>query len=52
MSLLEQDTIKKGRVNKLNKLLKPEKEIETGNSKEYEVQSIVASVVYSKEANN
>ena len=45
MSLLEQDTIRKGQMD--NKaLLKPEKEFETGDDKEYEVETIIDSMVY------
>ena len=48
MSLLEQDTIKKERINEL--FLKPEPEFNTGNNKEYEVEAIIDSAVYAKEA--
>ena len=51
MSLLEQNTTKKGQVD--NKaLLKPEKEFEAGDDKEYEVETIIDSAVYSQQANN
>ncbi len=51
MSLLEQDTTRKRRVNK--ELPEPEREFEAGdNNKEYEVEAIIDSAVYGKEANN
>ena len=52
ISLLKQNTIKKRRVNKLSKLLKSEKEFEARDNKEYEVKSIINSVVYSRKVNN
>ncbi len=50
MSLLEQDTIKKGRVDKA--LPELEKEFEAGNNKEYEVEAIIDSAVYGQQAND
>ncbi len=50
MSLLEQDTTRKGRVNKA--LPEPEKEFEIGDNKEYEVKAIIDSAVYNQQANN
>ncbi len=52
MSLLEQDTTRKGRVDKA--LPEPEKEVEfeAGDNKEYEVEAIIDSVVYSQQAND
>ncbi len=52
MSLLEQDTTKKGRVDKA--LLEPEKEFEfeVGDNKEYEVEAIIDSAVYGQRAND
>ena len=44
ISLLEQDTTKKGQVNDL------QLEFETGNKKEYEVNSIWDSAIYAKES--
>ncbi len=46
MSLLEQDTTRKGRVDKA--LAKPKKEVEfeVGDNKEYEVEAIIDSAVY------
>lgn len=49
MSLLEQDTINKERVNKLPKL---EKEFEASDNKEYKVKLIIDSAVYGKKAKN
>ncbi len=51
MSLLEQDTIKKGQVNEKT-LLEPGREFEGRNNKEYEVETIIDSAVYGKEAAN
>ena len=48
MSLLEQDTTRKGRMNEL--LLEPEPEFDTSNNKKYEVEEIIDSVIYVKEA--
>ncbi len=50
MSLLEQDTTRKGRVDKA--LPEPEKEFEAGDNKEYEVKAIIDSVVYDQQAND
>ncbi len=50
MSLLEQDTTRKGRVDKA--LPEPEKEFEAGDNKEYEVEAIIDSAVYGQQANN
>ena len=44
MSLLEKDTIRKGRVDK------NVTEFEAGNDKEYEVEGIWDSMVYAKES--
>ena len=44
VSLLEQDTTKKGRMNEFPA------EFETGDNKEYEVEAICDSAVYAKEA--
>ncbi len=50
--LLEQDTMRKGRVDKA--LPEPEKdmEFEAGGNKEYEIEAIINSVVYSSQVNN
>ncbi len=51
MSLLEQDTTRKGQVD--NKAPpEPEKEFEAGDDKEYKVEVIIDSVVYGQQANN
>ncbi len=53
MSLLEQDTTKKGRVD--NKALpEPEKELEfeARSNKKYEVEAIIDSAVYGQQVNN
>ncbi len=52
MSLLEQDTTRKGRVDKA--LPEPEKEFEfeAGDNKEYEVEAIIDSAVYAQQAND
>ena len=50
MSLLEQDTTRKGRVD-YKALPEPEKEFEAGDDKEYEVKTIIDSVVYGQKAN-
>ncbi len=53
MSLLEQNTTRKGRVD--NKSLpEPEKELEfkAGGNKEYEVKAIIDSTVYGQQAND
>ena len=48
MSLLKQDTTKKRRMNKL--FPEPEPEFDAGNNKEYEIEAIIDSAVYAKEA--
>ena len=48
MSLLEQNIMGKGRINEL--FLEPEPEFDAGNSKEYEVEAIIDSAIYAKEA--
>ena len=48
MSLLKQDTTRKGRRNKL--FLEPKPEFDAGNNKEYEIKAIIDSAVYVKEA--
>ena len=48
MSLLEQDTTRKGRMNEL--FSKPEPKFDTGDNKEYKVEAIMDSAVYAKEA--
>ncbi len=50
VSLLEQDTTRKGRVAKA--LPEPEKEFEVGDNKEYEVEVIIDSAVYGQQAND
>ncbi len=52
MSLLEQDTTKKGRVDKA--LPEPEKEVEfeVGDNKEYEFEAIIDSAMYGQQAND
>ncbi len=51
MSLLEQDTTRKGQVD--NKALpESEKEFEIGDDKEYEVEAIINSTMYGQQANN
>ncbi len=44
MLLLEQDTTRKGRVDKA--MPEPEKEFKARDNKEYEVKAIINSVVY------
>lgn len=44
MSLLEQDTIKKGWVDNLPK---PEKKFEVENNKKYKIEAIIDSIMYS-----
>ena len=46
--LLEQDTIKKGRMNKL--FSKPKPKFDADNNKEYKVEAIIDIAVYAKEA--
>ena len=48
MSLLEQDTTRKGRMNEL--FPKPELEFDAGDNKEYKIEAIIDSAVYAKEA--
>ena len=48
MSLLEQDTTTKKRINKL--FLEPEPEFDAGNNKKYKVEAIKDSAIYAKEA--
>ena len=48
VSLLEQDTTRKGRINEL--FPEPEPEFDAGDNKEYEVEAIKDSAVYAKEA--
>ncbi len=52
MSLLEQDTTRKGRVDKA--LPEPDKEVEfeAGDNREYEVEAIIDSAVYGQQAND
>ena len=50
MSLLEQNTTKKGRVDKT--LPEPEKEFEAGDNKKYKVEAIINSAVYGQQADN
>ncbi len=51
MSLLEQDTTRKRRVNS-KALPKPKKEFEARDNKEYEFKAIIDSVVYGQQAND
>ena len=46
--MLEQDTMRKGRMNKL--FPEPKPEFNASNNKEYEVKAIIDSAVYAKEA--
>ena len=48
MSLLKQDTTKKGRINEL--FLEPEPEFDAGDDKKYKVETIKDNAVYAKEA--
>ncbi len=52
VSLLEQDTTRKGRVDKV--LPEPEKNVkfEAGGNKEYEIKAIINSAVYGQQANS
>ncbi len=52
MSLLEQDTTRKGRVDKALPESEKDVEFEVGDNKEYEVEAIVDSVVYGQQANS
>ena len=46
--MLEQDTIKKGRINEL--FPEPEPEFDAGDNKEYKVEAIIDSAVYANKA--
>ena len=48
MSLLEQDTTKKGRINE--PFLDPKPEFDVGNNKKYKIKAIIDSIVYTNEA--
>ena len=48
VSLLKQDTMRKGRMNEL--FPEPEPEFNTGDNKEYKVEAIINSAVYAKKA--
>ena len=48
MSLLKQNTPKKGQMNEL--FPEPEPEFDAGENKEYKVEAIIDSAVYAKEA--
>ena len=48
MSLLEQDTTRKGQINEL--FLEPEPEFDVGNNKKYIVEEIKDSTIYTKKA--
>ena len=48
MLLLEQDTTRKKQINEL--FLKSKPEFDAGNNKEYEIETIINSAVYNKEA--
>ena len=48
MSLLKQDSTRKEQINKL--FPEPEPEFDAGDNKEYEVEEIIDSVIYAKEA--
>ena len=48
VSLLEQNTTRKGQMNEL--FPKPEPEFDAGNNKKYEVEAIIDSAVYAKKA--
>ncbi len=48
MSLLEQDTTRRGRVDKALPVPEKEVEFEAGDNKEYEVEAIIDSTVYGK----
>ena len=53
MSLLKQDTTKRGRVdNKALPKLEKDMKFETGDDKEYEVKAIIDTAVYGQQANN
>ena len=48
MSLLEQNTMKKKRMNKL--FPEPESKFDVGKNKEYKVEAIIDSTIFDKEA--
>ncbi len=50
MSLLEQDCMRKGRVNNTLPKLKTDLEFEFRSNKKYEVEAIIDSVVYGQQA--
>lgn len=50
MSLLEQDTTRKGQINKELANFEPDSELDIRNDKDYEVESIRNSAVFAKEA--
>ncbi len=52
MSLLEQDTTRRGWVDKALPELEKDLEFEAGDNKEYEVEAIINSALYSQQANN
>ena len=56
MSLLKQDIIKKkqldNQVNQALPKLKKNLKFEVGDNKKYEVKTIIASIIYSKQTNN
>ncbi len=52
VSLLEQDTIRKGQVDKAIPEPDKEFEFEAGDNKEYEVKAIIDSMVYGQQAND
>ncbi len=52
MSLLEQDITRRRRVDKTLPEPKKDLEFEAGSNKEYEVEAIIDSAMYSQQANN
>lgn len=50
MSLLEQDTTKRGQIDEKLANLDFDQELDAGNNKEYKIESIRNSIVYTKEA--
>ncbi len=50
VSLLEQDTTRKRRVDKA--LPEPEKEFEVGDNKKYEVEAIIDNAIYGQQSND
>ena len=52
MSLLEQDNIRKKRVDKALPKLEKKLEFEIRGNKEYEVKAIINNVMYGQQANN